>query len=240
MIFKKINKLLKLLCNKKYIKGLLNGVAATTEHIPFLKSIDNLNTIIDVGANKGQFSLAARSIFPSARIISFEPLSKPTETFRSLFKSDKNILFYNSAIGPEKGTVPMHVSKRNDSSSILEIGIKQSMLFPGTEESHIEDILIAPLNHYVEFQDFASPGLLKIDVQGYELEVLKGCGDFLAKFNYIYVECSFNELYKEQALADEVIQYLVNYSFKLSGVYNIFYDKKGITVQGDFLFSKIK
>ena len=46
------------------------------------------------------------------------------------------------------------------------------------------------------------------------------------------------ELYEGQALADEVIAYLANYSFKLKGVYNTFYDKKGIAVQGDFLFVK--
>ena len=90
------------------------------------------------------------------------------------------------------------------------------------------------------FENLVSPILLKIDVQGYELEVLKGCGDILVKFDYIYVECSFVELYKEQVLVDEVIQYLINYSFKLDGIYNTFYDKKGIAVQGDFLFSKIR
>ena len=67
-----------------------------------------------------------------------------------------------------------------------------------------------------------------------------GKSNFLAKFDYIYVECSFVELYKEQVLVDEVIQYLINYSFKLDGIYNTFYDKKGIAVQGDFLFSKIR
>jgi FkbM family methyltransferase len=236
----KLIKLFKLFKSVNFINGLRFGVAATTEHIPVLMSLNNVNTIIDIGANKGQFTLAARYVYSKSRIISFEPLIEPAETFWSLFKSDKNIYFYNSAIGPEKKTVPIHVSQRGDSSSKLQIGIKQSMIFPGTEESHTEDVSVAPLNHYVRFEDLVSPILLKIDVQGYELEVLKGCGDFLAKFDYIYIECSFVKLYKEQVLVDEVIQYLINYSFKLNGIYNIFYDKKGIAVQGDFLFSKIR
>jgi len=80
----------------------------------------------------------------------------------------------------------------------------------------------------------------KNDMQDYGLEVLKGCENLIEYFGYIYVECSFVELYKEQVLVDEVIQYLINYSFKLDGIYNTFYDKKGISVQGDFLFSKIR
>ena len=78
-----------------------------------------------------------------------------------------------------KKTVPIYVSERDDSSSILQIGIEQSAIFPETEEYHTEDVSVAPLNHYVKFEDIVSPILLKIDVQGYELEVLKGCGNIL-------------------------------------------------------------
>ena len=49
---------------------------------------------------------------------------------------------------------------------------------------------------------------------------------------------SFIELYKEQALAEEVISFLNKYSFKLKGVYNMYYDKNGVAIQGDFLFTK--
>ena len=77
-------------------------------------------------------------------------------------------------------------------------------------------------------------------MEDYGLEVLKGCENLIEYFDYIYVECSFVELYKEQVLVDEVIQYLINYSFKLDEIYNTFYDKKRIAVQGDFLFSKIR
>ena len=89
----KLIKLFKLFKSVNFINGLRFGVAATTEHIPVLMSLNNVNTIIDIGANKGQFTLAARYVFSKSRIISFEPLFEPAETFRSLFKSDKNIFF---------------------------------------------------------------------------------------------------------------------------------------------------
>jgi len=47
-----------------------------------------------------------------------------------------------------------------------------------------------------------------------------------------------NEKYEGQALAHEVIEYLSQHGFKLAGVYNMSYDKEGIAIQADFLFSK--
>ena len=237
--FIRLKKLLFSLINGILRRSLLNGVALSIEHKEILKNLHpSPNTIVDIGANRGQFTLLSRYLFPNAHVISIEPLRGPANTFRKLFKFDQNVILHEGAVGPEAKNVSMHVSARDDSSSLLPIGEKQTNVFPGTEELSLEEISVAPLNHYVQSDDLVSPALLKIDVQGFELEVLKGCGDFLEKFDYIYVECSFVELYKEQALADEVIQYLIYHSFKLNGIYNTFYDKKGIAVQGDFLFSK--
>ena len=235
-----MNRLIKLLHIVK--QGFLyplykNKVAACVEHIPVLLSL-KCQHFIDIGANCGQFALVARKYYPLARIDSFEPLKRPSQCFESLFHKDSNVHLHRFAIGPEKQTLPMHISKRADSSSILPIGSNQSSIFPGTEETHTEHILVAPLNNYLKREDLASQVFVKIDVQGYELEVLKGCKSLMEHFDYIYVECSFIELYESQALADEVIKYLSDHSFKLAGVYNLFYDKKGIAIQADFLFEK--
>jgi len=236
MSIRKLNKIFGLLKVPYFTKNILQGVAASTEHLPILYNLHNIKTIIDIGANKGQFTLAARYVFPKAKIISFEPLAHPAKKFNQLFKNDNNIVLHRSAIGTEKKTLAMHVSKREDSSSLLPIGAKQSSIFPGTDESHTENIMVSPLNRFISSSDLNLTTLLKIDVQGYELNVLNGCIDLIDKFDYIYVECSFIELYEGQALADEVINYLAEYSFKPKGVYNTFYDKHGTAVQTDILF----
>jgi len=234
----KIRKLRYLATRLDFLKGLRYNIPAAIEHIQVLKLIDNPNTFIDIGANKGQFSLAARHAYSDAAIISFEPLSGPAEIFKKVFTKDQNIVLHQSAIGPDKSSQSMHVSKRNDSSSLLPIGIGQSNIFPGTDESHTEKVKVAPLHHFLQKNDFVPPVFVKIDVQGYELQVLKGCDELTHLFNYIYVECSFMELYEKQALAHEVITFLNSRSFHLKGIYNTFYDKKGIAVQADFLFRK--
>jgi FkbM family methyltransferase len=235
----KFEKLLKILCSIKFIKSTIKGIAPTTEHIQLLKSINNLITIIDIGANKGQFSLSARHVFKDSNIFSFEPLEKPASEFKKLFNSDNKVTLFQSAIGPQKENVEMHVSKRKDSSSILPIGNRQSSIFPGTEESHIEEIKVGPLHQFLSKEEFKKRVFVKIDVQGYELDVLKGCEELIHLFDFIYVECSFIELYEGQALAHEVIKYLNSRSFELKGIYNTFYHKNGIAVQSDFLFKRV-
>ena len=192
--------------------------------------------IADIGANRGQFALATRHCHPDAMIHSFEPLPGPAATFRRVFAKDSRVHLHESAIGPVAGEATIHVSARDDSSSLLPIGTEQDRLFPGTAESRIETIRVGRLHDFIAAEEIVPSALLKLDVQGFELSALQGCEDLLQHFAWVYVECSFIELYEGQALADEVIDYLSEHEFRLVGVYNMDYDKKGIAIQADFLF----
>jgi len=216
---------------------LRHGVAAGVEHTPVLAELD-CRTVVDIGANRGQFALVARQELPQARIISFEPLPLPANTFRTVFKRDTGVTLHQAAIGPVSGNSTIHVSKRDDASSLLPITATQIALFPGTEERATAVINVAPLREFVSGSDIQPPALLKLDVQGFELEALRGCEDLLGQFGYVYAECSYVELYAGQALADEVISWLRMRGFSLRGVYNMAYDRDGREIQADFLFAR--
>jgi hypothetical protein len=81
--------------------------------------------------------------------------------------------------------------------------------------------------------DIARPALLKLDVQGYELLALHGCLKLLPEFDYVYVECSYLELYEGQALADEVIELLQQQGFSVSGKFNLVSREDPTPVQSD-------
>lgn len=219
-----------------FIRALLKGTAAGTEHRRLLQSLD-CGHVVDIGANCGQFALISRKCFPNARIDSFEPLSEPADRFERVFAGDEHTHLHRLAIGASEGQATIHVSQHDDSSSLLPIGAMQTALFPGTGECESRTIRIAPLNAVLSEKDIQSPALLKLDVQGFELETLHGCKSLLDRFRYVYCECSFVELYTGQALAHEVIDYLYQHSFSLSGVYNMTYNKQGITIQADFFFN---
>ena len=233
----RIRKIIAAFRSPLWLHALRLGVGAGIEHERVLCNL-GCRTIVDVGANRGQFALVARHCFPDAVIISFEPLRGLAEIFRKVFEGDTNVELYEVAIGPEAGSTTIHVSERDDSSSLLPITTLQNQIFPGTQESDTETIRVGRLEEFHSGCATAAPALLKLDVQGYELSALKGCETLLQHFAYVYAECSFVELYKGQALADEVIAWLREHSFKLCGVYNLADDRDGKAVQADFLFGR--
>ncbi|MEE2954299.1 MAG: FkbM family methyltransferase [Bacteroidota bacterium] len=234
-----INKLIKLIIILKsrfFLSALSKGTAAGIEHLKILRTLD-LDHIIDIGANKGQFALVCRKEFPYARIDSFEPLKSAADIFQKVFKNDGNTYLHRIAIGKVESNNILYISNKDDSSSLLPIGQHQQLLFPGTQEREQRKVNTKPLHKIFLDKDIQDSAMLKIDVQGYELEVLHGCKQILERFKYIYCECSFVELYDGQALAHEVLDFLNQHSFKLSGIFHTYYDKSGIAVQADFLFS---
>ena len=197
-----------------------------------------LSTVVDIGANRGQFALAARAI-SGARVISFEPLPEVAVLFQKVFSEDSAVRLHVAAIGERDERKLIHLSARDDSSSLLEIGEAQSNFFPGTHEVGTLEVDVGPLDKFLTEGEIVRPAMLKLDVQGFELEALAGCKSLIDNFNYVYCECSFVELYKGQKLAGEVISYLGSLGFNLSGIYNPSYDRIGNCIQTDLLFEQM-
>ncbi len=213
-------------------------VAASVEHEAVLKLLGPLDLIVDIGANRGQFSLLARHYNPTSRIISFEPLPSPAQTYGNVFAADERVTLFQSAIGPEQGIVPIHISARDDSSSLLPISDLQAQTFSGTAEVGTTSVAVAPLSKFLQADAIVSRTLLKIDVQGFEYDALRGCESLLNRFTYIYCECSFVELYSGQQLAPAVIAWLASRGFLIKGMYNAHYNSDGLAIQADFLFER--
>lgn len=235
MFLKRMVKLYKILLAPAFVRALLRGAAAGTEHQQVLKNM-NCDFVVDVGANRGQFALICRKTFPSAQIHSFEPLEEPSRIFKNIFRDDPNVFLYPFAVGRSGGKTTIHVTVDDDSSSLLEVSQTQSDLFPGATEKETRQVDVLPLSQVLNKIPISKRSLLKIDVQGSELSVLQGSEDVLGNFLYLYIECSFVELYRGQALAHQIISWLDQRGFIFAGVYNIYYGNLGEPIQGDFLF----
>ena len=226
---------MKLLPHRPFREALREGVAAAIEHREILSSLFPA-TVVDLGANTGQFSLLARALFPDARIHAFEPLRRPAEKFARVFAGSRLITLHLCAIGPEESSATMNVSGAIDSSSLLPITAMQANFAPGTGAVGVEQVTVRRLDSVLKPSDIKPPALLKLDVQGYELPALQGCGELLKLFAWVYVEVSFIELYGGQALAPEIIHFLESRGFVLTGVANPSFLDDGTCVQADFLF----
>jgi FkbM family methyltransferase len=234
----KTKKLFELLRTPAYWRGAVRGVAASVEHERFLRN-GSYGSILDVGANRGQFALAARKHQPTAMIFAFEPLDAPALLFRRMFGNDKKVHLINKALGSCQKFQQINISERDDSSSLLPIGSGQTAVFPGTGAMGVETVEVTTLDLEARSLNLCSPVLLKIDVQGFELEVLRGARECLSLIESVYVELSYLELYTGQPLAHEVMDWLREYGFVVSGVYNTVFAADGRPVQSDVYFRRI-
>lgn len=214
-----------------------HGVAAAVEHAQALRAL-SLRTVVDVGANRGQFALFALHAFPSARIVSLEPLAAPAARFRRVFAKEPRVTLHHAALGPTAGRATMHVSGHDDSSSLLPITATQGQIFRGTDEVRTETVRTGPLAEFLDGRSVEEPALLKLDVQGYELEALRACGELLDSFSYVCAEGSFIELYEGQVLADDLVAWLRERGYELVRSYGAVSDRDGRTIQADMLFRR--
>jgi FkbM family methyltransferase len=203
------------------------------EHIEALKLVQP-KTLIDVGANKGQFSLVARSLFPQIEIHAFEPLERERKLLASVVSQPINI--YATALGETEGEATFFVTSRADSSSLLKPGNGQKAAYGVTLSSTIS-VPVSRLDDVLDPAKLPRPIFLKADVQGGELAVFKGATKCISSLGAIYCEASFEELYDGQPLVDEVVSFLNKAGFHLRGVFNKSHTKYFGPTQADFLFS---
>jgi FkbM family methyltransferase len=230
----------RLLRTARFRHGLRHGVAATLEHQSAYVARE-MRTVIDVGANRGQFTLFALERFPRARIFAFEPLPASARVLEAVTARDKaRVMVFRTAIGPVSGTTPFFVSSREDSSSVLEIGENQERVFPGTCVKEVVTIPMETLDRLLRPEDLLRPCLLKVDVQGYEFEVLTGARTTLMCVDELLVEASFIKLYCNQRLASDVIRLLLDAGFCPVAIYDMVSDANGVPVQADFHFIRLE
>ncbi|HMT06087.1 MAG TPA: FkbM family methyltransferase [Solirubrobacterales bacterium] len=230
------HKLARLARDRSYWPALRRGVAAAVEHadIPFDPAT---KTVLDVGASRGQFALFATRRFPGTAIVSFEPLPDACAVLEEV--TAHRVDARRTAIGATRGEADINVSSSDDSSSLLPIGARQVSEFPGTETDHTIVVPVSTLDDEIPTEP-ERPCLLKLDVQGLELDVLKGATRTLDWVDEALIECSFVELYEGQALADEIVTFMHEAGLGLAGVHEVTYSADGSAIQADFFFKRRK
>ncbi len=235
-VLRKLHKARQALGNRITRRALAQGVGASFEHRALLSGLGQLSTIVDVGANVGQFALISRITQPGAIVHSFEPIKSVADKFHSVLGHDDHVKLHTTALGSNAGEAEINISARADSSSLLK-NAKQADVFPGTHTIRTEKIHVSRLSDVLSRDEIVEPALLKIDVQGFEGEVLKGCEDMLDRFEWIYCEMSFMDLYEGQPLARDLLPWLADRRFSIASVEtDELMVRNGRAVQADFLF----
>jgi len=185
------------------------------ENTIWLKN-EGIETVIDIGANTGQFAQRIHEIIPSARICSFEPIES---CYQELQKntSGLNINTFNFALGDLNEQLQINISQHTPSSSLLEMADLHKDVFAGTEYAQKETITVKRLDDVAPELGELGKCLIKIDVQGFEDRVIKGGTETIKKAKLLVIETSFNELYKGQLLFNGIYDLLHELGFEFKG-----------------------
>lgn len=198
--------------------------------------------VFDVGANRGQTIEKLSKIWPQAKIHSFEPNPEACEQIRQNIPVNKNINIYPMALGATPGQMTLHVLEHSPSSSLLsaspnwrEYVQKQSYELKKevTVEVSTVDMMAAKLNiNHID--------LLKIDTQGFDLQVLRGAQGLLRRgaIGAIFCETMFAELYQSQAYYHQIVEYLNELGYGIGGWYDWGRHTDGTMIACDTLFFK--
>ena len=198
-----------------------------------------IDLVLDVGANVGQFASELRQYGYTGRIVSFEPLSK---AHGELMQASAGDLLWDvyprCALGEYEGEVEINIAGNSESSSILPMLESHRSAAPESAYQGKEITSIKTLNAVAgQYLKDARAAFLKIDTQGFEWQVLNGACEILPYIKGISVELSFMPLYEGQHLWREVVDRLEAEGFTLWTFKTAFFDQsQGRMLQVDGVF----
>ncbi len=209
------------------------GSDDTIKNILNIAKINFENLVIfDVGANIGQSVDRFRLYAEKAKIFSFEPNPEVYSILKRKKSTDNNLKTFNFGLGEKKDILDFYAQPDSGGSSFIPIDTKgEAFKLSNTDlakENHNRSTLkkdielntkvslpIETLINVANIENIEIIHLLKIDTQGFESEVLKGCGDKLKDILIIETEIIFSDAYEKAGTFYEVEEIIKKYGFVL-------------------------
>jgi FkbM family methyltransferase len=160
-------------------------------------------SIVDAGASVGAWTRAAMFVYPESRISAFEPVSDSFAALSTLQSSHPRLVCFPLALGAANTSSILHRNAFADASSLLAMTPLLGQVYPHAQNASPVAVEQRRLDS-IQNQQIAAPALLKLDVQGAELQVLEGCGMLLKFFGVIITEINFTSIYDGQAGYDQL------------------------------------
>ena len=182
-----------------------------------LFDLDDIQTVFDVGANVGQFCLHCSEIFRRSRIYSFEPINETFQILQGQTRKVKNIHCFNQACGDEVGSTEVFLQSRSTVNSLNpKVNVRAS------EEQSTQLVDITTIDAFCAKNEISSIDILKIDTEGFDLNVLKGARKMLSqrRIRFVLIEVTFDQDNEHNSSYQSIHAFLEPFGFKIHGFYN--------------------
>jgi FkbM family methyltransferase len=219
-------------------RGLGLDLLFARPEITDLLAQQQIDVVLDVGANVGQYALLLRSWGYRGRIISFEPLSAQFQQLKAQADRDPAWEVFNIGLGESEGTATINVAASSVYSSILAATPALHAFDAQSGAVRTETITVRRLDAVLpEVRGSARNLFLKVDTQGYERQVLAGAGDALGSFKGIQLELSEIPMYSGESTFLEMTNLLAARGFRIGLVRPFAHDPRTkLLVQSDVVF----
>jgi FkbM family methyltransferase len=198
-------------------------------------------TVIDVGANVGQFAVAALKLLPLQIMHCFEPLPDCAEKLAHHVSGYPGVTVHGIGLSSAPGEAQLHVNSHRHSSSFLPLAAGHRNAFPEAVDQRTITVPISTLDIVFAGVELRPPVLLKLDVQGYEGNIIRGGEKTLSRVDYVILETSFRQMYEGELLFIELLRLMESYGFGfLRPIGFLSHPKTGEFLQMDALFQRAR
>lgn len=211
------------------------------ETVKVLTQFIKPKSLCDIGANRGQWAYVLQQLSPRLEhVVFFEPQAKLKNILEDLPLGSVNKSICQCALGDNDGDHKL--TGGTPSASLLSASEIQHNYFPESLEDEYEIVKSCKLDNVYEQNNFPDPDVIKIDVQGYELNVLKNGTNLLSKTKFLVIELPFQEFYVGQPSLWKLLQFIeeqgfvfVDYGYKLRSR-----ESPSLLLQADGIFANKK
>lgn len=203
-------------------------------HLAYLLEKFDINLVLDVGANVGQFGTGLRIIGYKGRIVSFEPVTSAFERLSALAYSDGNWQAFQVALGADVGVGRIHVTSASNLSSFFPPDANAREHFQ--DQAQVIGVQSVEVNRLDNLLSSLAEGVvaprifLKMDTQGYDIQVMKGAARCLDNILGLQSELSVIPLYEGMPDYLEALSHYKTCGYEVTGMYPIGRDRKNLVV----------
>jgi FkbM family methyltransferase len=199
------------------------NTSTLSHHLEEVFEAYRIDTIIDVGANEGQFGRLVRELGFTGDIHSFEPVKQTYDRLVRTAARDQRWTTHNLALGREAGTLSINVSEDSVFSSLLRPNDHGAGRFSGIKVQRQEQVEVATLDYFMRTHIGGARRrvFLKMDTQGYDIEVFAGAAASMDYFCCILSELSLIPIYDGMTDYLQTLATYQKHGFSVSGMYSV-------------------